>query len=211
MTVDGAPVDFTQHLTWRGVMISGLPNMAYTFGYFRDSWTPRVDLVSDLVGRPLTTMRDKGATMVVPTRRPEDTDMQLRRWCDPENFNSGYVMRSEHIMFRQVDREPWTHMLEHDEEREIPPKADLYDGTLVYRRVRQPNPAASCWARSCSQARQRDFPAAIRSTSALIPPKFLPSRSTWPTRPAMPWARTQTPSGPCDPSRQAVQVGRWSA
>ena len=27
-TVDGEPVDFPQHLTWRGVMISGIPNMA---------------------------------------------------------------------------------------------------------------------------------------------------------------------------------------
>jgi cation diffusion facilitator CzcD-associated flavoprotein CzcO len=132
-TVDGEPVDFTQHLTWRGVMISGLPNLAYTFGYFRHSWTLRVDLVSDLVGRLLTTMQDKGATMVVPTLRPQDKDMQLRPWSDPENFNSGYVMRSQHIMFKQGDREPWTHMLEHDEEREILPKADLDDGTLVYR------------------------------------------------------------------------------
>jgi len=132
-TVDGEPVDFTQHLTWRGVMISGLPNMAYTFGYFRHSWTLRVDMVSDLVGRLLTTMQDTGATMVVPTLRPQDTDMQLRPWSDPENFNSGYVMRSQHIMFKQGDREPWTHMLEHDEEREILPKADLDDGTLVYR------------------------------------------------------------------------------
>src|ERR1700733_2940657 len=32
-TVDGEPVDFTEHLTWRGVMISGLPNMAYTVGH----------------------------------------------------------------------------------------------------------------------------------------------------------------------------------
>ena len=132
-TVDGEPVDFTQHLTWRGVMISGLPNMAYTFGYFRHSWTLRVDLVSDLVGRLLTNMRDKDATMVVPTLRPQDKDMQLRPWCDPENFNSGYVMRSQHIMFKQGDSEPWTHMLEHDEEREILPEADLDDGTLVYR------------------------------------------------------------------------------
>ena len=132
-TVDGEPVDFTQHLTWRGVMISGLPNMAYTFGYFRHSWTLRVELVSDLVGRLLTNMQDKGATMVVPTLRPQDKDMQLRPWSDPENFNAGYVMRSQHIMFKQGDREPWTHMLEHDEEREILPKADLDDGTLAYR------------------------------------------------------------------------------
>jgi hypothetical protein len=42
-----------------------------------------------------------------------------------------YVMRSQHILFKQGDREPWTHLLEHDQEREILPEADLADGTLA--------------------------------------------------------------------------------
>jgi len=132
-TVDGEPVDFTERVTWRGVMITGVPNMAYVFGYFRHSWTLRVDLVSDLVARLLERMREKGASMVVPALRPEDADMRLLPWADPENFNSGYVMRSQHLLYRQGDREPWTHLLEHEEESEILPAADLDDGTLVYR------------------------------------------------------------------------------
>jgi monooxygenase len=131
--VDGEPVDFTERVTWRGIMISGVPNMAYVFGYFRHSWTLRVDLVADLVGRLLENMHDKGATMVVPALRPQDADMELRPWADPENFNPGYVIRSQHLLFGQGDREPWTHQLEHEQEREILPAADLDDGTLVYR------------------------------------------------------------------------------
>src|ERR1700733_10325698 len=131
--VDGEPVDFTDRVTWRGIMINGLPNMAYVFGYFRHSWTLRVDLVADLVGRLLENMREKDVTMVVPALRPQDADMQLRPWADPENFNAGYVMRSQHLLFGQGDREPWTHLLEHEQEREILPAADLDDGTLVYR------------------------------------------------------------------------------
>jgi len=132
-TVDSEPVDFTERVTWRGIMISGVPNMAYVFGYFRHSWTLRVDLVCDLVLRLLANMQDKGATMVTPTLRPEDSSMQLRPWSDPENFNPGYVMRSQHILFKQGDREPWTHLLEHQQEVEILPEADLDDGTLSYR------------------------------------------------------------------------------
>jgi len=132
-TVDGEPVEFPERVTWRGIMISGIPNMAYVFGYFRHSWTLRADLVSDLVCRLLETMETKGATMVVPTLRPEDADMQIRPWSDPENFNAGYVMRSQHVLFKQGDREPWTHMAEHAQEMELLPKADLEDGTLVYR------------------------------------------------------------------------------
>jgi cation diffusion facilitator CzcD-associated flavoprotein CzcO len=131
--VDGEPVDFTERVTWRGIMISGVPNMAYVFGYFRHSWTLRADLVSDLVCRLFETMEAKGATVVVPTLRPEDADMQIRPWSDPENFNAGYVMRSQHVLFKQGDREPWTHMLEHAQEMELLPKAELDDGSLVYR------------------------------------------------------------------------------
>ncbi|MGY1706566.1 flavin-containing monooxygenase [Geodermatophilus sp. SYSU D00697] len=132
-TVDGEPVEFPERVTWRGIMISGIPNMAYTFGYFRHSWTLRADLVSDLVCRLFDTMEARGATMVVPTLRPEDADMRLRPWSDPENFNAGYVMRSQHVLFKQGDREPWTHMIEHEEEQELLPKVDLDDGSLVYR------------------------------------------------------------------------------
>ena len=132
-TVDDEEVDFTERFTWRGMMISGVPNMAYMFGYFRHSWTLRVDLVADVVGRLFETMREKGATIVTPTLRPTEADMPKRPWSDPENFNSGYVMRSQHILYKQGDREPWTHMMEHEQEREVLPKVDLDDGTLVYR------------------------------------------------------------------------------
>jgi monooxygenase len=88
-----------------------------------------VDLVCDLVGRLFAPMQEKGATVVVPTLRPTDADMR----SDPENLNAGYVMRSQHILYELGDREPWTHMLEYEQEREILPKADLDDGTLVYR------------------------------------------------------------------------------
>jgi len=130
--VDGEPVDFAQRVTWRGLMISGVPNMAYAFGYFRHSWTLRVDLVNDVVERIFEHMAERGATTVVPRLRPQDEGMALRPWSDPENFNAGYVMRSQDRMFRQGDRDPWTHMHEHDHERVVLPQADLDDG-LEYR------------------------------------------------------------------------------
>jgi monooxygenase len=130
--VDGEPVDFAKRVTWRGLMISGVPNMAYAFGYFRHSWTLRVDLVNDVVGRVFERMAERGATAVVPTLRPEDADMPLLPWSAPENFNSGYVMRSQDRMFRQGDRDPWTHMHEHAHERSSLRQADVEDG-LEYR------------------------------------------------------------------------------
>jgi len=132
-TVDGEPVDFTQQVTYLGIMITNVPNMAYVFGYFRASWTLRADLVSQFVCRLLSKMDEQGTPVVVPQLRPEDADMALLDWSDPENFNPGYVMRSQHRMFKRGDREPWTHHKEYTEERAILPTADLDDG-LVYRR-----------------------------------------------------------------------------
>jgi monooxygenase len=132
-TVDDQPVDFAQTVTYRGLMFTGVPNMAYVFGYFRHSWTLRADLISDFVCRLLEHMAEKGAMMVVPTLRDEDADMALGPWVDPENFNPGYLTRSMHLMPQQGDKEPWMHLHEYAEEREILPAADLDDGTLVYR------------------------------------------------------------------------------
>jgi monooxygenase len=130
--VDGEPVDFTERVTWRGLMISGVPNMAYVFGYLRYSWTLRLEIVCDLVAGLLQHMTDSGATMVTPSLRPADAGMERRPFCDPENFSSGYIMRSQHILFKQGSQEPWTHMLEYHQERETLPNADLDDGSLVY-------------------------------------------------------------------------------
>ena len=130
--VDGEPVDFTERVTWRGVMISGVPNMAYVFGYLRYSWTLRLEMVCDLVAGLLQYMTGSGATMVTPSLRPADAGMERRPFCDPENFSSGYIMRSQHILFKQGGQEPWTHMLEYHQERETLPNADLDDGSLVY-------------------------------------------------------------------------------
>lgn len=94
-TVDGEPLDFANRFTWRRIMISDVPNMAYAFGYFRHSWTLRVDLVNDVIGRIFERMAERGASTVVPQLRPEDEDMPMLPWSDPENFNAGYVMRSQ--------------------------------------------------------------------------------------------------------------------
>jgi monooxygenase len=126
--VDGEPVDFAQRVTWRGIMIEGVPNMAYAFGYFRHSWTLRVDLVNDVIAQIFELMADRGATTVVPTLRPQDEGMPRPPWSDLENFNAGYVVRSQDRMFGQGDRDPWTHM----HERVALPRADLDDG-LQYR------------------------------------------------------------------------------
>ena len=130
--IDGKPLVFSDTVTYRGTMFTGVPNIAWVFGYFRASWTLRADLVADLVCRLLNHMQHKGARKVTPRLRPADKDMRLLPWVDPENFNPGYVMRSQHLLPKQGDKPEWQHSQDYWAEKDVLPAADLEDGALVY-------------------------------------------------------------------------------
>lgn len=130
-SVDDEPVDFAQTIGFRGTMFTGVPNMAWVFGYFRASWTLRADLIAGFVCRLLAHMEEQGASMVVPTLRPEDEGMPLLPWVDPEDFNPGYLMRALHLMPKQGDRAPWHFSQDYWTEKDEFPAIDLDDG-LAY-------------------------------------------------------------------------------
>ncbi len=130
--VDGAPVDFAKTFTYRGIMNTGLPNMAFMYGYLRTSWTMRVDLVCDFVCRLLNDMDSNGAQVCTPALREEDANMAPRPWLDLEEFNPGYMQRSLHLMPKQGDHEPWLFTNDYYTEKDQLPAADLGDGTLVF-------------------------------------------------------------------------------
>jgi len=67
------------------------------------------DLVADFVCRLINHMKDKGASRVSPELRPEDKDMPLLPWIDPENFNPGYLTRNMHLLPKRGDKPEWQH------------------------------------------------------------------------------------------------------
>jgi cation diffusion facilitator CzcD-associated flavoprotein CzcO len=108
-TIDGEPLVFSDTVTYRGMMFTGVPNMAWVFGYFRASWTLRADLVADFVCRLLKHMKATLARRVEVQLRPEDRDMPLLSWIDEENFNPGYLMRGMHLLPKRGDKPEWQH------------------------------------------------------------------------------------------------------
>jgi len=131
-TIDGAPLVFSDTVTYRGMMFTGVPNMAWVFGYFRASWTLRSDLVADFVCRLLNYMKARGARGVVTALRPEDRDMPLLPWIDPDDFNPGYMMRGMHLLPRRGDKPEWAHTQDYWAEKDQIPAIDLDDGAFVY-------------------------------------------------------------------------------
>jgi cation diffusion facilitator CzcD-associated flavoprotein CzcO len=130
--IDGSILDFAKTITYRGLMFTGLPNLVEVFGYYRSSWTLRVDLIGDFVCRLLNHMKDLGVGTVVPGLRAHDEDMALRPWVDPEEFNAGYLLRALEYLPQQGDKDPWRNALSYEVEKVDLPVADLDDGTLLF-------------------------------------------------------------------------------
>jgi cation diffusion facilitator CzcD-associated flavoprotein CzcO len=131
-SIDDRPLDFADTVTYRGMMFTGVPNLIWVFGYFRASWTLRADLVGDFVCRLLAHMEDKGARQVSVALRPEDEDMPISGWIDPENFNPGYLTRGMHLLPKAGSKSEWRHTQDYWAEKDEIPAIDLDDPAFVY-------------------------------------------------------------------------------
>jgi cation diffusion facilitator CzcD-associated flavoprotein CzcO len=130
--IDGKPLNFAETVNYRGMMFTGVPNMAWVFGYIRASWTLRADLIGDFVCRLLNYMQKRGAKQVNVALRLEDKDMPLLPWIDPENFNPGYLMRGMHLLPKRGDKPEWQHSHDYWTEKDQFAAIDLGDSAFVY-------------------------------------------------------------------------------
>ena len=102
LRVDGRAVDLADTFGYKGMMFSGVPNMAVAFGYTNASWTLKADLSSEFLCRVLNHMQARHKQIVTP--QLDDPGMQQMPWLD---FNSGYVMRASDQLPRQGAQMPW--------------------------------------------------------------------------------------------------------
>jgi cation diffusion facilitator CzcD-associated flavoprotein CzcO len=131
-TIDGQPLDVKETISYRGMMFTGVPNMLWIFGYFRASWTLRVDLLADFVCRLLAHMEGRGAQRVEVRLRTEDEDMELLPFFNLDDFNPGYVQRSLHLMPRRGSKPDWQHSQDYWREKDEIPAIDLDGPEFIY-------------------------------------------------------------------------------
>jgi len=101
LSVDGAEVKVGETMAYKALMLSGVPNFAFTIGYTNASWTLKADLVAEYVCRLLAHLDERGLRSVVA---PADDEVGQAPFMD---FSSGYVVRSLDVLPKQGDREPW--------------------------------------------------------------------------------------------------------
>jgi cation diffusion facilitator CzcD-associated flavoprotein CzcO len=102
VTVDGETVDPSTRLTYKGMMLEGVPNLAFAIGYTNASWTLKCDLTCDYVCRLLNHMHARGLTRCVP-RNHDESAVEGTLF----GLTSGYIQRSAHLLPRQGAHPPW--------------------------------------------------------------------------------------------------------
>ncbi len=102
VAVDGREPDLSKAMTYKGAMLSGVPNFAFTLGYTNASWTLKADLSSEYVCRLLNHMDAHGYSQCVP--QLTDTEVAEEPLLD---LTAGYVLRSRDQLPKQGTRQPW--------------------------------------------------------------------------------------------------------
>jgi cation diffusion facilitator CzcD-associated flavoprotein CzcO len=100
--VDGAPADPAGRLVYKGMMLEGVPNLAFAFGYTNASWTLKCDLTARYLCRLIRYMDDRAYRVFLP--RVAGADVEPKPLLD---FSSGYIARAEALLPRQGSRKPW--------------------------------------------------------------------------------------------------------
>ena len=100
--VDGRRVEPAQCMAYKGVMLSGVPNFVYTFGYTNASWTLKADLTARWTCRLLQHLDRNGQAVAVAPRDPAVAEAPFLA------LSSGYVQRALELLPRQGTQAPWS-------------------------------------------------------------------------------------------------------
>ncbi len=102
LSLDGQEISLADTMSYKGMMLSGIPNMAFAVGYTNASWTLKADLVCEYICRLINHMDAGGFDRCTPVNR--DPTVLERPFID---FSSGYVLRSIENFPKQGSKAPW--------------------------------------------------------------------------------------------------------
>lgn len=124
--VNGKQVNFNEHLVYKGMMISDVPNHVCAFGYTNASWTLKVDLTANYLCKLLNYMDEKGYKVAVPVSNELPSDESF------VTLNSGYIQRAAKILPKQGKKLPWRVYQNYFIDKFIMSYGKLNDGVLKF-------------------------------------------------------------------------------
>lgn len=140
ISIDGRPIDLSEHFYYRNCMFSNVPNFAALFGYLNASWTLRVDIVAEWLCRLVNQMEFWGTDVVTPHLAP---DHGLSEQNPADLFSSGYLQRGRHLLPKSSTSEPWRISMHYRSDRAAMRAAPIDDGVLRFARAAAPAEVAA--------------------------------------------------------------------
>lgn len=129
LSVNGRPESLSRRMTYKGVLIQDVPNLAYLFGYTNISWSLKTDMAADYVCRLLNEMDRRGVAVVTP-RAPKG---ELQDENILGSLQAGYVQRGNTLLPRQGRHTPWRVLHDFEKDRAMFRQA-VADPALEYLR-----------------------------------------------------------------------------
>jgi cation diffusion facilitator CzcD-associated flavoprotein CzcO len=136
-SVDGEPVHLSEKITYKGMMLTEVPNFLYAVGYINASWTLKVDLICEHFCRLLALMDEHEYAYCVP--EPPDPDAPTRPLLD---FGAGYVLRSVHDFPKQGSTPPWELNMDYLRDRNVLLEGPVGDHMRFGSKTPESEPAA---------------------------------------------------------------------
>jgi cation diffusion facilitator CzcD-associated flavoprotein CzcO len=127
LAIDGRDVEIPKTMSYKGIMLSDVPNFAFAVGYTNASWTLKVDLTYNYVWRLLRHMDATGQRWCAPRRR--DPSVGEGPFMD---FNPGYVLRSIDKFPKAGSKAPWRLKQNYLFDLAVLSRSSVDDGTMEF-------------------------------------------------------------------------------
>ena len=128
LSVDGEARELHDQMTYKGVLVEDLPNLAWIFGYTNAPWT----LKSDIAGKYLCRLLPAHGRQRPPGRdpaRPRDSALDMGML---DQLQSGYVQRAKDTLPRQGDKHPWKVLMHYGQDSAMLLDEPVDDGLLDF-------------------------------------------------------------------------------
>ena len=128
LSVDGEPREMRDQMTYKGVLVENIPNLAWIIGYTNASWTLKADIAGAYLCRLFKHMDESGHTVATP-RDVEDCAMDIGMF---DQLQSGYVQRGKDTLPRQGSKHPWKVLMHYEKDSKMLLEDPVEDGLLRF-------------------------------------------------------------------------------
>jgi monooxygenase len=131
LSVDGATTELHDQMTYKGLLVENIPNLAWVFGYTNAPWTLKSDIAGAYLCRLLRHMDDNGHTVATPLDE-EESAMDIGML---DQLQSGYVQRAKDTLPRQGTKYPWQVLMHYKKDSKMLLDDPIHDGLLQFDRT----------------------------------------------------------------------------